>query len=373
MIPTLLQSIFCHFVFLAFIKNSKKCKAKNVISEVKWRSKTRKLLFKWVQFMKYMFLFFVILFSDLTATTVIIGGGPAGLGAAIACRLQGEEVIVIEKRAEYTRDQFLFLIPESIEQLKIWDVQLPQMQKAEVRPGICIGFLSIQHLERELCQRALALGVVIRQETFSFLDPMRKSVFLENSSEALPYDLLIAADGLHSQVRQSLNIPFIEIGRASAIAALFSMKETNDVDISQPIQKGSFFARRIAGPGFSLVLMQNFKKFSLEEMSDIVYQCDWLEESLLLKKRQGSISDPIPVILARAKQFFDLPTNAVLIGDAAAVASFFQGRGANTAIETAGIVGRYLFSLKKGQFIDFEKAMEQATDNLIDHSRFLFE
>lgn len=193
--------------------------------------------------MKYKLLF-TILFSKLSAATVIIGGGPAGLGTAIECGLKGEDVIVIEKRPEYSRDQFLFLIPESIEQLEKWGVELPELHAVEVKPGVRIGFLSIQNLERGLQKRALELGTKIKYATFTGIDPEKKAIFLQESKAPLPYDLLVGADGAHSLVKSSLKIPTIEIGKATGMAALLSTSSTEGVEISPPIQQGSLFARR---------------------------------------------------------------------------------------------------------------------------------
>jgi flavin-dependent dehydrogenase len=63
------------------------------------------------------------------------------------------------------------------------------------------------------------------------------------------------------------------------------------------------------------------------------------------------------------------------VGDAAASASFFQGMGANTALQTAEIAGRFFQDVKsidRKRYEDFERAMKEATDALIEDSKFLF-
>lgn len=322
--------------------------------------------------MKYISLF-LFLFSKLSAITVIVGGGPGGLAAAIACKLQGEEVLIIEKRIEYTRDRFLFLTPNSLDRLKIWNVDIPEIRITEISPGTRIGFLSIRELEKGLFSRAIALGVRIRHASFLGFHPERKAIFLENDPVPLAYDLLIGADGTHSRVRQALGIPFEQSGSGVAVAAIFSTKQNRNVDISPPVQKGRFFARRIASPGFSLVLIQSTGVFTPEEIDNVMSLSGWEEETVLLRNNQVDLGSPIPVRLGRAKRFSDPSKGTVLIGDAAAEASFFAGRGANTAIETGAIAGQYLTLLQKGEFEGFEQAMETATDILLEKSRYLFE
>jgi flavin-dependent dehydrogenase len=57
------------------------------------------------------------------------------------------------------------------------------------------------------------------------------------------------------------------------------------------------------------------------------------------------------------------------VGDAAGTGSFFRGRGANHALETAEIAGR-LF--KTGGYESFESEMDKATGAFIEDSAFLF-
>ena len=49
---------------------------------------------------------------------LIIGAGPAGLRLAIDCILLGAQVIVIEKRASFSRNNVLHLWPFTIEDLR---------------------------------------------------------------------------------------------------------------------------------------------------------------------------------------------------------------------------------------------------------------
>jgi len=62
------------------------------------------------------------------------------------------------------------------------------------------------------------------------------------------------------------------------------------------------------------------------------------------------------------------------LGDAAATASFLRGKGVNFAIDEALAAGQLIRSkLSPSGFLEFEIAMKQITDNLIEDSAFLFD
>ncbi len=103
--------------------------------------------------MKYKFSF-----SKFSAATLVVGGGPAGLAMAIEAIKLGDEVTVLERRPEYTRQQSLFLTGDSLAQLDKWGVELPELCTAQVGPHERVGFVAIYHLEKQLAARAKALG-----------------------------------------------------------------------------------------------------------------------------------------------------------------------------------------------------------------------
>lgn len=93
--------------------------------------------------------------------------------------------------------------------------------------------------------------------------------------------------------------------------------------------------------------MQNQESFSFEAMSHVADKCGWKEEALLIKNHEGSISDPILVLLSRVNRCFNPDKSAIVIGDTTALASFLK---------------------RRGDFLPFEQSMRKAIDNLIEHS-----
>ena len=94
----------------------------------------------------------------------------------------------------------------------------------------------------------------------------------------------------------------------------------------------------------------------------------------MLEENRADIAN-FTVLLQQAVTFSHQQKGTILVGDAAAVASFFQGMSANTALKTASIAGEFFMKLQQ-QNVDaysfFNQEMNIATDELIQDSKFLF-
>lgn len=309
-----------------------------------------------------------------SAEILVVGGGPAGLATAIEAAMQGDEVTVLERRLEYTRRQSLFLTDTSLALLNRWGVDLPELHIAHSRPDERMGFVEIHHLENQLAARAKALGVKVEQA--KFVDSIDKEVIAERDGKKVrfSYDILIGADGAHSQVRKKLGIGVLLEGKASGISAVIPFEDASrPLDASPPIQTKWGFARRITTPTVSIVFLQSKNRLTQQEILAALGECGWLEEARLLEEQQPhSIDNNIKVLLQRASCFSDPKRGAIVVGDAAATASFFEGMGANTALTTASIAGRNLQLLKQGETSLFDREMQEATHALLEDSRYLF-
>lgn len=319
--------------------------------------------------MKYKFSF-----SKFSAATLVVGGGPAGLAMAIEAIKLGDEVTVLERRPEYTRPQSLFLTGDSLAQLDKWGVELPELRTAQVGPHERVGFVAIYHLEKQLAARAKALGVKIEQAKFVDIGDGEVIAELNGREISFSYNILVGADGAHSQVREKLGIGVISEGKASGISALIPFADASrQIDVSPPMQTKWGFARRITAPAFSLVFLQSKNRLSQQEMVLAVAEIGWQEEAVLLEKQLiPMIGTNIEVLLQQANRFADPKRRAILVGDAAATASFFDGLGANTALKTAALAGCHLELLKQGESDLFEAEMQKATNALVENSRYLF-
>jgi 2-polyprenyl-6-methoxyphenol hydroxylase-like FAD-dependent oxidoreductase len=171
---------------------------------------------------------------------VIVGGGVAGLGAAIALAPCGARITVLERRAQvggiHRGDS---LLPKSVALLDQWGLR-GAIEAAGAKPiyrmeihapgGACIyrspltapqathPYMVLPHalLEAVLMERALSFPNVRVVRPASFVDLVRDfagrvsgvSYRQGNATESLNCGLVVAADGQHSAVRKRAGIAF---------------------------------------------------------------------------------------------------------------------------------------------------------------------
>lgn len=343
------------------------------------------------------FLFFIISFSSQIAaenspkslSVVIIGGGPAGLATAIEAHLQGADVTIVEKRNTYSRLQTLFLLDPAMRLLKKWHAIPSQMKVLELTGDIQMGVVKISALEEGLVARVKELGIrKILGEFRDFKEGAVKTILVtcDDKELSLPYDILVGADGAHSVVRERLGIRCTRFGEVQGISAFIPLTQSSALDISPPMQKRGHFIRRITAPSGSIIFAQRIPgalvqndKISQSTLEELVQDCNWEKEALVIRENKAkitaSINANITVLLQKANTFSDEERGVLLVGDAAAVASFFQGMGANTAFQAASIAGNFFIKLQRHDmdaFSSFNQQMKEATDALINDSKFLF-
>lgn len=152
----------------------------------------------------------------------IVGGGPAGLAAAIALRLQGLQVVVADRaRAPVDKCCGEGIMPHGVDALKALGVELPDKSavpfsgirfvegavSAQGRfPGGCGLGIRRTVLHAALVDRADALGVPMLWE--KRVRGIQGSTVVVDG-EQWQTQWIIGADGLHSRVRQwdGLNAP----------------------------------------------------------------------------------------------------------------------------------------------------------------------
>ncbi len=365
-------------------------------------------------------------------SVVVVGGGPAGLATAIEASQHGAHVTVVEKRKAYARAQSLFLLSETIDLLKQWNVEIPEMKVVELgesyraqegfvnldsarqstieargpndeaivkamaeeedrlgkaaacpnspnltERGINVGIVPIHFLEEGLKKRAVALGVKTIHAEFIRLENKNAIVCVQSDEQKVPYDVLVAADGAHSRARKELGISSTSFGKAVGIWTSMLFSEPQEFSISEPIEKDSFFIKKISFGPVSIAFAQTSAKdrISPQEFEKIVRGCEWKKEADRMAEGTARVSDHFEVVLQQAESFAKEERCAIMVGDASAAASFFQGLGANTALKTARIAGNFFNQLKtdkENAYRCFNKDMKTETDLLIEDSMFLF-
>jgi 2-polyprenyl-6-methoxyphenol hydroxylase-like FAD-dependent oxidoreductase len=146
------------------------------------------------------------------------------------------------------------------------------------------------------------------------------------------------------------------------------------VDISEILNKDDLFFRRIKVPFVSITFIQTSERATKERLQAAVKEFGWEKEAQLIEESEVIVEN-IDLFLQQAQNFSKERASALLVGDAAATASFFQGMGANTSLKTAEIAGRFFSKRSQNEKIayeDFNREMKEVTDALIEDSRFLF-
>jgi len=303
---------------------------------------------------------------------VIIGGGPTGLAAAIEAKAAGADITVVEKREQYTRAQYVFLMESSLNLLEGWGVFVPEMIFG-YEDGEKIGAMRIKYLEIALARRVAELGIPRIIGEFHEIKENRVVVVQREGRIELPYDLLVAADGTHSAVRNYLNIPLEIFGRSFGFLTLIPISwEGKGMEFVAPFRHDSDFLTKITLPSATLISVQA-QELSKERLASIATELGWQREAEFILADRIKYTDHIEIVLQQALQFSDRQRSAIILGDAAASASFLQGTGANYALESAVIAGRFFNTTQQDKdYVDFDNAMKSNTDQLINENLFLF-
>jgi 2-polyprenyl-6-methoxyphenol hydroxylase-like FAD-dependent oxidoreductase len=326
---------------------------------------------------KSIILLFAIAICSLVSaelSVVVIGGGPAGLATAIEAAEHGAKVIIVEKRSSYTRDRLIFLFESTLTLLDRWKVNIPQMKVAEFEEVGKLGFASINQIEEALATRVQELGIHKIYGEFKGLKN-KKAVIASSGQEVyLSYDILVGAEGTHSLVRKELGIACEDLGKGVGMWAISIFDAPRgEPGLSPTLQKRGFFLRKINIPPISIVNIQtsSIDRITQAEFEKLTLECGWTDEAEMISTSKARISKCFEIPLQQAHCFSCEENSAILVGDAAATASFFEGMGANTALKTAAIAGTF-FKQEEDSYQIFNQQMKEATDALIEDSYHLF-
>jgi 2-polyprenyl-6-methoxyphenol hydroxylase-like FAD-dependent oxidoreductase len=326
-------------------------------------------------------LFCAFLYSSLNAkdlNVVIIGGGPTGLATAIEAHQNGDNLVLIEKRDSYTRTQTLFLIESTLWQLDKWGVKTPEMQILEINKNRKMGVVTIQDLENSLLKRLQELDILVLQGEFKSFSDTEKSVVIaiHDKEITVPYDVLVAADGAHSTIREQLGIKTKNLGTAKgAIIYLAADNTEGKMDLSPTIEKNTLLLKRIKTPHTNIIMMQtpehDAKTFSKEQLVTAAWFAGWSKDAKSIAEDKAEIVSNIDIVLQESESFSDEHKGVILVGDAVATAPYFHGTGLNSGFKTVLAAGALLKKLSdedENSFSSYDKNIKVINEELINDS-----
>ncbi len=305
------------------------------------------------------------------STVMIIGGGPTGLGAAIEARMAGLEVILVEKRECYSRQNTMSLSAGTLELFEKWNATIPLLEDLDFN-GTRRGFLLLKDLEDGLALHADLLGVQrMRGEFIDFAEQTRSAIIqTERGNEILNYDILVGADGLHSRVREKLKIDCQLLNQT--LGGVCMVQSHNPVgELSVEFQPhNDLFAKKVCVPNATVLFFQNrpfaLKNLSLDQMTLFASELGWRQEAMKMGKESCIALENIPIYLQRAIAFSDPLRGVIILGDAASTASFFTGSGVNYCFKTTEIAGELFRTLhQENSFEQFNQNMEKEVECFI--------
>ncbi len=337
--------------------------------------------------MRMVFLIIAIISSlyggEKPLSVVIIGAGPAGLAMAIEASKEGFAVTLVERRVCYTRKQGLFLFEPALELLNKWEVVLPDMVVGALSDKERVGILEINMLEKALAETVTRLNITQIHGEFTCAHESFAEIVTQEGIALVPYDVLVGADGLHSRVRDEVSTPCITYEKAIVSSSFLEYPIGSEiVEIpTAELYKGLYVKKMVTPVGSYIVLQKSInspnKELDIRDpklIEEVARAFGWNEEAELIANGQTVISEEIDVVLQEAQLVSNRCKSIILVGDAAAVASFVQGMGVNYGFKTVMLATQFLTQIledKDGAYIDFNQNMKITTHDLIGDSEYL--
>lgn len=243
---------------------------------------------------------------------LVIGAGPCGLRAAIECALLGSNVVVVEQRDKFSRNNVLHLWGFVIQDLKALGAKIfyPKFCTGSIehisKPTICYNFyqfLGIRQLQCILLKVALVLGVQVHENVgFSHLiepEPDAKGdvpgwrAAFEPHGHILSeyeFDALIGADGKRNTL-PGFPRQVVRGKLAIGITANFVNNRTSAEEKVQEISGVAYI--------FNQAFFKDMKRETGVDLENIVYYKDETHYFVMCAKKQSLLEKGV------IKQDFD--------------------------------------------------------------------
>ncbi len=275
---------------------------------------------------------------------LIVGGGPAGLAAAIAVRAKGFSVSLVDsRRPPIDKPCGEGLLPEAAQSLRALGIDLeasPNHRFGGIRFSDSNSMVSARFdgasaygvrrtiLHRVLVDRALSVGVDLRWGSRLV---RHDSVAADIDGQRIFFRWLIAADGMNSAIRKSAGLdPMMRTRGRFAFRRHFSVAPWTDL---VEVHWGVGCQMIVTPTGPDEVCLALFTPDHRLRIDRALTQFPGLARRLA-GSRPSSSESGAPTALSRAR--FVVRGNVALVGDAACSFDGIAGQGLNLAFQAAG-------------------------------------
>lgn len=310
------------------------------------------------------------------AEVVVVGGGPAGIAAAIAATLQGLRVTVLDSRKPpIDKPCGEGLLPEAVAALGALGVELNSSvafpfggirfcdehssATARVTRGQAFGVRRTT-LHGLLVERARQLGVTFLWGT-RISRPGADQV--EAGTELIGYKWLIGADGQNSTVRSwaRLGAPRYRLSRFG-FRRHYRVAPWTDVVEVHWARRCQMFVTPTAPDEVCIALLSNDSRLRIERALEMFPSvAARLRGAAPLLREGGALS-----ALGRARKV--VRGNVALVGDASCAIDGIAGQGLSLAFQEAIALGE---SLGRGNLRYYERAHREITKTAVRMTQLL--
>ena len=303
------------------------------------------------------------------ATVVIIGGGLAGLIAAIDLRLKNHKVVLIEKNeypkhkvcGEYISNEILSYLKslqidiDSLKPSKISELHFSLISGKSLRTTLPLGGFGVSRklLDNYLFQYALQLGCKIYKDTVTDVQFKNDKFIVQTNGDAFSSDIVLGAFGKRSNLDNKLTRVFSRKNEDIWLG----VKAHYRVDFPDNLVGLHHFEGGYCGVSHVedglvnicyLATGTSFKQFP--SLND--YQKKWIEKNPILKtifqKAICQFEKPITISQVSFVKKKCVENHILMIGDAAGLIHPLCGNGMAMAMHSAKIASEQVHNFLKG-------------------------